>query len=419
MAAKFSWSSLEKALGYVLTLAIGLLLGYQVSSSDFFSSSSPTNDKDLVYSGQPDNHAAVDFNIFWDTWDILEDKYLEPADLQTQEMVDGAVAGLVSALGDPYTAYLPATTKEISDADLSGSFGGIGIELGYKDDVLAVMAPISDTPADRAGIQGGDMILHVTDLAKDFDQDTYDWTLEDAQNALRGEVGSKVTLTLLREDYNDNLPFDIEITREEIVIKSVELEYLDRPDGSKIAHLTLSRFGELTYDEWNQAVADILSQGNAVTGIILDLRNNPGGYFNEAIHVASEFIPSGTVVKQQGRSQDFDYSVTGQGKLYDYPVVVLVNGGSASSSEIVAGALSDRLGAPLVGQTTFGKGLVQERVDLPNGAGLNITIAKWMTPGGHWIDENGLTPTIEISDDPETTADEMLQSAVQAFSQSQ
>ena len=330
-------------------------------------------------------------------------------------MVDGAVTGMVEALGDPYTAYLPVTSKKISEEDLSGSFGGIGVELGYKDKVLAIMAPINDGPAIKLGVQAGDLIMHVKDEAASIDEDTYDWTLEKAQSVLRGKKGTTVKVTLYRENYNDNKPFEIEIVRDEIVIKSVELEFIDQENGKQIALLTLSRFGERTADEWTAAVNQILAKKSQVSGIILDLRNNPGGFLSEAIHIASEFISKGTVVVQQGRSGSQNYEATGKGSLYNMPLTVLVNGGSASSSEIVAGALRDRLKVKLIGEKTFGKGLVQERIDLKNGAGLNVTIAKWMTPGGGWIQKDGLNPDIEIKDDPETQVDEVVEMAIKNF----
>lgn len=420
------WVSIDKILSYVLILAIGLVFGYQISQHDgrlpLTSWQIPflkNNDEAVAYkltnTLQPSKYKTVNFDTFWQVWQLLEEKYLEVDDFDYAKMVDGAVAGMVTALGDPYTAYLPATSKKISEEDLSGSFGGIGVELGYKDKILAIMAPISDGPADKLGVQAGDLIMRVKDEAAGVDEDTYDWTLEKAQSILRGKKGTKVKVSLYRENYNENKTFDLDIIRDEIVIKSVELEFINQENDQQIALLTLSRFGERTADEWTAAVKQILAQKNQVSGIILDLRNNPGGFLSEAIHIASEFIPKGTVVVQQGRSGSQNYEATGKGTLYNIPLTVLVNGGSASSSEIVAGALRDRLKAKLIGEKTFGKGLVQERIDLKNGAGLNVTIAKWMTPGGGWIQEDGLTPDLEVKDDPETPVDEAVEMAIKNF----
>ncbi len=416
------WVNIDKILSYVLILAIGLVFGYQVSENGGrlpfvnwrlpFLETADKSETALAYSGQPAKFGTVSFDLFWQVWSLLENKYLEPKDFDITKMVDGAIAGMVSALGDPYTAYLPATTKQISEEDLSGSFGGIGVELGYKDKTLAVMAPISDGPADKLGIQANDLIMHVNDEAAAVDEDTYDWTLEHAQSVLRGKKGTKVTVTFYREDYNNNLPFEVKITRDEIVIKSAELEFIDQDDGQQIAVLTLSRFGERTAEEWNTAVSQIVAKKGKVKGVILDLRNNPGGYLSEAIHIASEFIGKGIVVTQQGKDETQVFEASGKGRLTNIPVTVVVNGGSASSSEIVAGALRDRLQAKLVGEKTFGKGLVQERVDLPNDAGLNVTISKWMTPGGSWIQEDGLKPDVEIEDDLETEVDEAIEAAI-------
>ncbi len=420
------WVSIDKFLSYILILAIGLIFGYQISQQDgrlpltswkipFLQTQNGAVASKLTANGQPNKYKSVSFETFWQVWQLLEEKYLEVGDLDYAKMVDGAVTGMVGALGDPYTAYLPVTSKKISEEDLSGSFGGIGVELGYKDKVLAIMAPINDGPAIKLGVQAGDLIMHVKDEAASVDEDTYDWTLEKAQSVLRGKKGTTVKVTLYRENYNDNKPFEIEIVRDEIVIKSVELEFIDQENGKQIALLTLSRFGERTADEWTAAVNQILAKKSQVSGVILDLRNNPGGFLSEAIHVASEFISKGTVVVQQGRSGSQNYEATGKGSLYNIPLTVLVNGGSASSSEIVAGALRDRLKVKLIGEKTFGKGLVQERIDLKNGAGLNVTIAKWMTPGGGWIQKDGLTPDVEIKDDPETQVDEAVEMAIKNF----
>lgn len=407
------WVSVDKILSYALVLACGLLIGYKASS--WWPALSENQQTVLSYSGQPSKFAVVNFDIFWKVWDLLEQRYLEPNDFNINKMVDGAVSGLVSALDDPYTMYLPAETKKISEEDLAGSFYGIGVELGYKDKTLAVVAPINDGPAAKLGVQAGDYIMHVKDEKNDVDEDSYDWTLEKAQSVLRGKKGDKVTVSFLRDGYNNNLPFEVEITRDEIVIDSVELEFLEGESGQRYALLTLSRFGERTTQEWNEAAAQIAAQKNQLTGVILDLRNNPGGYFSEAIHVASEFIPKGVIVTQKGRYNSQDFNASGKGQLYNLPLVVLINQGSASSSEIVAGALRDQLGSKLIGEKTFGKGLVQERIDLDSGGGLNVTIAKWMMPAGGWIQDAGLEPDIEATNDAATEVDEVIEIAKQSF----
>jgi carboxyl-terminal processing protease len=262
-------------------------------------------------------------------------------------------------------------------------------------------------------LQAGDIITRVRDVNRDIDEDTFNWSLERAQSIIRGqERHSPLTLTIFREDYNDNIPFEVELRRDAIVVRSVTLNWETGADGRPVAHLRLSRFGENTRQEWVQAVDEILARPN-LSGIVLDMRNNPGGYFEEALHIASEFIPSGVIVTQQGLHIRQEYTVTGRGRLIDVPMVVLVNGGSASASEIVAGALRDRLGVQLIGSSTFGKGMVQERIAVTGGGGLHVTIARWMLPGGSWIEEDGLYPDIEILNDRSTPdVDLQLQAAI-------
>jgi carboxyl-terminal processing protease len=273
------------------------------------------------------------------------------------------------------------------------------------------MAPLDDSPAAKAGVQAGDLIIRVKDEAKGIDEDTNNWSLNHAVDIIRGPRNSEIILTLFRKN-NGNEPFEVKLKRDEIVVKSVKLEFVEH-NGKKAAHINLSKFGERTIDEWDEAVAEILKQRSSISGVVLDMRNNPGGFFDDAIAIASDFIPNGVVVSQKGRTVDQDFNATGNARLKGVPVVVLVNGGSASASEIVAGALRDQINAKLVGQKTFGKGTVQDRRDLANGGALHITIARWMMPKGEWIHETGIPATVEVQDNPETPdQDEMLQKAI-------
>lgn len=371
-----------------------------------------------IINGQPPSDKAdeVDMNVFWQTWRLLEDDYYLPEKMDAQKMVDGAVAGLVASLGDPYTTYLPAKENERSGQDLAGSFYGVGIELGFSPDgILSVVAPLDGTPAAKAGLQPNDLIINVKDPQKNVDEATGGWSLEKAVDAIRGPKDTVVTLTMLRPNNEGEAvkPFDVELTRGEIVIKSVKLEF-PTVAGKKIAHLKITKFGERTIQEWNEAVVQILAQRNEISGVVLDLRNNPGGLFDDAIYVVGDFIDSGVVVSQKGRYSSKDYPAKGKARLKGIPLVVLVNQGSASASEIVAGALRDRLNVPLVGEKTFGKGTVQDRVPLSGGAGLHVTIAQWLTPNGSWIHEKGIDVSVEQKDNPETAdIDEQLEAAVQ------
>lgn len=371
-----------------------------------------------VINGQPpaDKEGDVDMGVFWQTWKMLEDDYYLPEKLDSQKMVDGAVAGLVSSLGDPYTTYLPAKENERSGQDLAGSFFGVGIELGFSPEgVLSVIAPLDGTPAASAGLQPNDLILNVKDTQKNLDEATTGWSLEKAVDAIRGPRGSQVTLTIFRQvaSGEQQQPFEVNLNRDEIVVKSVKLEF-PTVAGKKVAHMKISKFGERTVQEWDDAVAEVLRQKGQIAGIVLDMRNNPGGLFDDAIFVTSDFVDSGVVVSQKGRYSSKDYNAKGKARLRGIPLVVLVNKGSASASEIVAGALKDRLNATLVGEKTFGKGTVQDRVPLSQGAGLHVTIAQWLTPNGSWIHEKGIEVNVTETDNPETKdIDEQLIKAAQ------
>lgn len=418
-----------RVLTVVLLLAIGGVGGYHLATSGtlfglklpFLELVQPEDVYRISYSGQPKRYKDVNFDLFWGVWDLLDKRFYKPTEMNGDQMVDGAIAGMVAALNDPYTMYIPKETNTISQQDMSGSFGGLGVELGYVNIngswVVGVQAPMSGTPAERAGVMAGDAIIHVRDEKKGLDEDTYDWSTSKAQQNLRGEIGSKVVLTLYREGYNDNAPFEVEITREEILVDSLTWEIMER-DDKKYAYMKLSRFGERTYDEWNEAVNAIAAQKDELSGVILDLRNNPGGYFNEAIHVASEFVKDGVVVIEKNKTTSRDYNASGKGRLTDIPLVVLVNGGSASSSEIVAGAIRDHQRGKLVGSKTFGKGLIQERLELINDAGLNVTVAQWMLPGGDWLDQNGIEPDVMVeanNTQQEGVVDNVLERAFSVF----
>jgi len=357
--------------------------------------------------------SSVDFSQFWEVWRRLETYYFDPEKIDAKKMVYGAIQGMTSALGDPYTVYLPPEDQKRSMEDLQGSFDGVGIQLGFKNQTLAVVAPLKGHPAEKADVRAGDLIIRIKDEKKGIDRDTAGITLPEAVDLIRGPKGTTVKLTFLREG---GQPLEKELMRDTILVPSVELATVEF-DGKKAAHLSLSRFGERTNGEWNTAVSQIISERSTIKGIVLDMRNNPGGYLQGAIDVASEFIPNGTVVTQQGRVESQVYTVNHKGRLIDIPIIVLVNKGSASASEIVAGALRDRRNAKLVGENTFGKGTVQDaQDDLPGGAGLHITIARWLLPSGNWIHEKGLAPDVSAVDDVNTAdVDEALQKAVEVL----
>ncbi|MBU1071584.1 S41 family peptidase [Patescibacteria group bacterium] len=351
----------------------------------------------------------IDLSLMWQVWDRLEDKFLSPDKLDAEKMMYGAVAGMTAALDDPYTSFLPPDENQRSKEDLSGEFGGVGISLGYIDKTLAVMAPLPNNPAIKVGIKAGDLILHIKDEKTGVDIDTVGIGLLEAVNSIRGERGTPVTLTILHEGANSTE--EIEIVRDTVVVASVELEWVGS-DG-KTALIRLMKFGERTLPEWKVAVDEILDQ--QATGVIVDFRNNPGGYLQRAIDLVSDFIPDGVVVQQRGKDRTETFTVNRKGRLIGMPVVALVNRGSASASEIMAGAMRDRLGVQLVGERTFGKGTVQEAQDLISGAGLHVTIAEWLLPSGDNIHGDGLEVDVEVKDDPATEEDEQVLRAIEVL----
>lgn len=355
----------------------------------------------------PENRKDIEFDLFWKTWEILESSYFDKSKLNAREMVYGAIKGMVSAVGDPYTVFLPPAEQKRSEEDLGGAFEGVGIQIGFKGSQLAVIAPLEGSPAEKAGVRAGDFIVGIKDAKKGIDRGTIGITLPEAVEAIRGPAGSQVVLVLTREGKDE--PFEVEITRAQIEVPSVRVEFVG--EGGNIAHLKLLRFGEQTKSEWDQAIMEII-RSNA-KGVILDVRNNPGGFLSGSVSISSEFLTRGVVVIQEdGRGRREVLSVTGRPRLPATPLVVLVNKGSASASEIVAGALKDHKRARIIGEATFGKGTIQEAQELDS-SGLHITVARWLTPDGNWINEQGLKPDVEIIDDPETEEDEQLQKAVE------
>lgn len=348
----------------------------------------------------------VDFSLFWQVFNTLPQKYIDKEAINGQKMLYGAISGMVRSLGDPYTAFVDPKQNEFIESDLAGSYEGVGIQIGFdKDKRLAVIAPLKGTPAEKAGILAKDLILKI---AK---KDAFDLTLPEAVELIRGPAGSKVKLTLLREGQTE--PIEVEIERVKIDIKSVEVEYKE-VRTKQVAVVKVLRFGEKTDSEWDAVVDEVNSK--KVGGVIVDMRNNPGGLLESAIHLGGDFV-TGTVVKQQ--SSDGSIATvpgSGRGRLLKVPTVVLVNGGSASAAEIFAGAIQDNGRGKVIGEQTFGKGTVQDVVNLPGGSSLHVTIAKWLTPKGHSIHDVGITPDTEVKiteDDRKNGKDPQLEKALE------
>jgi len=315
-----------------------------------------------------------------DVKEILKDSF--DGDIDTTKMGQGAIRGLVASLGDPYTTFLDKSESQALKDDLKGQLSGIGIEVGLKNNILTVISPIDDTPAAKAGIRAGDIIASING------QDTSELTLDEAVRKIRGEKGTEVKLVIIRG--NEKLP-EMTIVRDTITVSSVKYEV--KPNG--VGYIRLRQFGDDTDQAIREATAALQKQG--VKKIVLDLRDNPGGYLDAAVTVSSEFLSSGTVVEERSRHSESKTLVANPGgALTDAKLIILVNKGSASASEIAAGALHDNGRATLVGETTYGKGSVQEVRELTDGNQLKVTVAHWYTPKGVNISKEGIKPDVEV-----------------------
>jgi len=322
--------------------------------------------------------ADVDFELFWQVWSLVRDKYVDQP-VSESDLFEGALQGLMYGLNDPYSSYFTPKMAEEFSQELSGSFFGIGAELGLNDmGGLVVVAPISGTPAERAGIRAGDAILKIDET------DTAGMTVSQAVGLIRGEKGTEVVLTLLSANESESRV--VKIVRDEIHIESVKVTV--REDGIGVVEVSI--FGDDTMSGFAKA-ADTLQKAN-VKGIIIDVRNNPGGYLEAAIALSSYWTGDATVMQEEVRGERTAFSGNGDGRFAGINTVVLVNEGSASASEIFAGALQDYGYAKVIGEKTFGKGNVQEYQELENGSAVKITVARWLTPKGRSIDKEGISP---------------------------
>jgi carboxyl-terminal processing protease len=403
----------KKARNFVLILIIiGISFGggYYFGVQGFRANITKALEVSISRQTPPDKN--VDFSLFWQVWDTISTKYYDKAKLNPDKMVYGAISGMVNSLGDPFTMFLPPSQNKMINEDLSGSFSGVGIQIGLDvSGKLTVEAPLPGSPAERAGVKAGDFIAHIKDIKKNIDIDTPGITSAEAVTAIRGQEGTTVTLTLVREGVST--PIIVDLVREKLNIPSVSLTFVG--DGNKIADLKINSFDAQTPDEWNKEVDKILAKGG-ITGIIVDLRNNPGGYLQGAVDLTGDFVKAGSVVvtEADGNGGKVDYKTKKTGRLLNLPVVVLINGGSASASEIMTGALQDLVRAKTVGTKSFGKGTVQEPIDVVNGAGLHVTIAKWLTPNGTWVHGKGITPDVVV-ENPTATEDAQLKAAIKLF----
>lgn len=408
MSFKLNFHKVRNLILVVLLVAVSVSGGYYLGVQGYKAEVNKALEVKISRVTPPEKN--VDFALFWQVWDTLSAKYYDKSKLVPAEMVNGAIEGMVAALGDPYTMYLPPTQNKIVDEDLSGSFEGVGIEIGYRDSKLAVVSPLPGSPAEKAGTKPGDYIIHITDKAKNVDVNAQGVSLPQAVSYIRGPANTKVSLTLVRDGVA--APIVVEITRAKLNVASVTLKFVGKDES--VADIKISKFGAETVSEWNKAIDEIGKKQN-VKDVIVDLRNNPGGYLQAAVDLGGEFVPSGTtiVVQENGDGTKQEYKSQKLGRLQNYKVVVLINGGSASASEILSGSLRDNKGIKLVGEKSFGKGTVQEPVEINGGSGLHVTTAKWLTPKGTWVHGNGLEPDVKVVDDEKTVDDEQLQKAIE------
>lgn len=366
-----------------------------------------------------------DFTMFWTVLEKLQTTYYDKSVINPQKIINGAITGMVNSLEDPYTVYLPPKQNTDFKQGLAGKFEGIGAELAIREKEIIVVAPLDGSPAQKAGMKAGDAIIKVNE------EFIAGWPLTQVVEKIRGPKGTEVILTILHK--SEEQPTKVKIVRDTITVKSLttwtkkikdvegineKAPALVQAAEDKVIYLRLSQFGDSTNAEWLNIANGVGRQLNAdksIKGIVFDLRNNPGGYLTDAVYIASEFIKSGTAVMQEDKNKvQTSFPVSGKGILTDVPVIVLINGGSASASEIVAGALRDHKRATLVGEKSFGKGTIQQAEDLGGGAGLHVTIAKWLTPEGIWVHKKGLEPDVKVDvDKKDQSHDIQLEKAIE------
>lgn len=330
------------------------------------------------------NSGEVDFEQYWDVWDKIQNKYVEQP-VKDPDLFYGSLKGMVNSLDDPYSKYMPPQQAQDFQKSLSGEFEGIGAEIGIRDDRLTIVAPLEGSPAKQAGLRPGDKVMAING------EDTAGITAEEAVEKIRGEKGTEVVLTVLHEGAKETE--EITIVRDTIDIPTVDWEMKE----DNLAYLQIRYFNQNTGSEFDEAVEEIIAENP--DGLVLDLRSNPGGFLRTSVNVASEWVEKGIIVTEKSQGEVIKkFTTRGEHKLADVPTIVLVDGGTASGSEIVAGALKDHNIAKIIGKQTFGKGSVQDLEILPDGSALKLTIAKWYTPNDVSIADKGIKPDVVLEE---------------------
>ncbi len=359
----------------------------------------------------------LNFSLFWEALKIAKEDYVSPQKINTQEIIYGAISGMLKSLKDPYTVFFnPEDAKKFLE-DVSGSFEGIGAEIGIKKGQLQVIAPLEGSPASKAGLKAGDQIIKIGAVVAS------ELTVEEAVSLIRGARGTEVALTIFRDTWDRAK--EIKIERDLIKVPSLKLEFLssgkDGDSEESIAYLKLYQFSQQAASDFSKVSMDILK--SPAKKIILDLRNNPGGYLEVAQNIAGWFLNKGEIVVIEDfgqKKEEIIYKAKGNAQLLDYPMVILINQGTASASEILAAALKENHNVTIVGEKSFGKGSVQELKDLSDGSSMKITVANWLTPKRNLIADVGLEPDVKIEiteQDLKEEKDPQLEKAIEIISE--
>ncbi|MCX6791185.1 MAG: S41 family peptidase [Candidatus Gribaldobacteria bacterium] len=375
----------------------------QIINADLGMPTGVTTSLGKIINSRVNSTSTVDFSIFWETWNQLEKNYLNKDKIDYQKMVYGAIEGMVNSVGDPYTVFFTPTQAQDFKSELSGEYEGVGLVIGTKDNQLVAISPFKNSQAEVAGLKAGDKILKINDKY------TLNLPVEEAARLIRGQSNTEVTLLIERTDWAE--PKEFKIKRQVIKIPTLELEI-----RNEIAIIKIYQFNEILPKEFEKAANDILKA--KAQKIIVDVRNNPGGFLEVAQNVTGWFVTSGQIIVTQERGEKTEniiYKSNGPAVLKNYPTVVLMNEGSASASEILAGALRDQNKSRLIGVKSFGKGSVQEQISLSGEASLKVTVAHWLTPNGDLIDGKGLEPDIKVEAAKEGNQDLQLDKAIEAL----
>jgi carboxyl-terminal processing protease len=384
----------RRVLGYSLAFlfAIGAFFsGLQIGHYDNLTSNR-ANPLSFFLPASANDVSQPDLTEFWNVWKLLEEKYSlasSTEQVSIEDRIEGAISGLVDSYGDPYTVFLPPVEATQFEEDISGNFSGVGMEVGIREGVVTIIAPLSGTPAEKAGLLAGDIITKIDDTS------TEKMSIDEAVRLIRGEKGTEVSFTVFREGEIDFLT--ITVTRDNIDIPTVKTEQV----GDTFI-ISLYSFNALSEEKVRDALQEFSSSKSEK--LVLDVRGNPGGYLQSAVAIASYFLPTGkVVVREQSGSEEERLFRTNNRQIREFTkenLVVLVDNGSASASEILAGALKDHGVGTIIGSPTFGKGSVQELVELSDGSSLKVTVARWFTPNGVSISDGGLAPDILIARTP-------------------